>query len=67
MCLWVDLIGEQFNHAVAAKFIRRQADVVDHQQTDFRTRRAFVAIGRSDKFGGIQQTGSINAHDRMNR
>lgn len=42
-------IGKELRDAVAAKFTRRQADVMNNQQRDGCSFRTFVAVRRSDK------------------
>lgn len=63
----IDAVGEQFDHAIAAEFFGRQADVVDYQQADFRVRRAFVIIRRGDEFSGIEQSGGVQAHVKIKK
>ena len=43
--LRIELIGEQFDDTFTAKFFRRQADGMDHQQADVIPVRPLVAIG----------------------
>lgn len=62
MSLEVESVGKKINHAVAPKLIRRQADVMDHQQAYRTPRRALVRIGGSNKACPIQAAGRINPH-----
>ena len=45
MRFWIKPVGKQFDHAIAAELIRRQADVVDHQQIYGGSGRALIAVG----------------------
>ena len=42
---WIKPIGKQLDHAITSELVRRQADVVDHQQVYGASGRTLIAVG----------------------
>ena len=55
----VQPVGKELRDAIAAKFTRRQADIMNDQQRDGCSFRTFVAVGRSDKRDIAGVAGSV--------
>jgi hypothetical protein len=62
MRLGVEPVGEQLEYSIAAKLIRRKADVVDDEQVYFTTGGPFVKIGRRNKGDLAETNRSIDLH-----
>lgn len=58
--LRIEPVGEQFDDTFTAKFFRRQADGMDHQQADVIPIRPLIAIGRGDVAGWNKIAFGIN-------
>ena len=57
----VQRVGEQSLHAIPAEFVRRQTDVVDHQQV-YVAHFACIEVGRRQLFAAHPPPTSINPH-----